>query len=231
VVVGHPTAGTRHGWNRAARSDSPSLAPIHRGSAPVHTMLTPAPADPPLRCRAVSPTPIYDQLRGERINADVPATGTEPQQVGHLGKHRQSTDGSDPAGVLGRSPEAGVDLDVGLCWFAAAEPAMQAAVNATWRAESARETRPCERTYPASQPAGSGETPAGRESQVAAPSTVHARQEQAQLSSGRRALEAVHNPAAQGAVADGRGAHPGKGCGPRHAAHTEPRFAAPVGVQ
>jgi hypothetical protein len=27
-------------------------------------------------------TPIYDQLRGERINADVPATGADPQLVG-----------------------------------------------------------------------------------------------------------------------------------------------------
>jgi hypothetical protein len=47
-------------------------------------------------------TPIYDPLRGERINADVPATGADPQLVGHpdreqavrwllpCGKHRHT---------------------------------------------------------------------------------------------------------------------------------------------
>jgi hypothetical protein len=32
-------------------------------------------------------TPIYDQLRGERINADVPHTGGDPQLVGHPGEY------------------------------------------------------------------------------------------------------------------------------------------------
>ena len=32
----------------------------------------------PLRCRTVSQTPTYDQLRGERINADVPAGEADP---------------------------------------------------------------------------------------------------------------------------------------------------------
>lgn len=59
-----------------------------------------APADPPLGFRPVSQTPIYDQLRGERIAADVPVTGAEPQQVDHPGKHRFRTGRSGPAAAL-----------------------------------------------------------------------------------------------------------------------------------
>jgi hypothetical protein len=33
---------------------------------------------PRLQCRFMSQTPIYDQLRGERINADVPIPGVGP---------------------------------------------------------------------------------------------------------------------------------------------------------
>ena len=47
-----------------------------------------APGDAPLRCRTVSQTPTYDQLRGERINADVPAGEADPHPVGRPGRHR-----------------------------------------------------------------------------------------------------------------------------------------------
>jgi hypothetical protein len=46
----------------------------------------------PLRCRTVSQTPTYDQLRGERINADVPAGEADPHQGGHPGRHRVRDD-------------------------------------------------------------------------------------------------------------------------------------------
>ncbi len=42
---------------------------------------------PPLRCRPVRTTPLYDQLRGERINADVPPSA-RPQQLEDRRKHR-----------------------------------------------------------------------------------------------------------------------------------------------
>jgi len=42
----------------------------------------------PLRCRTVSQTPTYDQLRGERINADVPAGEADPHPVHRPGRHR-----------------------------------------------------------------------------------------------------------------------------------------------
>ncbi|MGH3751858.1 MAG: hypothetical protein ACRDRP_04020 [Pseudonocardiaceae bacterium] len=48
----------------------------------------------------MSQTPIYDQLRGERITADVPATGAELQQADHPGKHRFRTGQSGPAAAL-----------------------------------------------------------------------------------------------------------------------------------
>jgi hypothetical protein len=37
----------------------------------------PSPQMGSLRCRAVGQTPIYDQLRGERINADVPSNDVD----------------------------------------------------------------------------------------------------------------------------------------------------------
>lgn len=42
----------------------------------------------PLRCRTVSQTPTYDQLRGERINADVPAGEADPRPADSPGRHR-----------------------------------------------------------------------------------------------------------------------------------------------
>ncbi len=45
--------------------------------------LRPAPTVSPVR-----PTPLYDQLRGERINADIPPSDAQAQQVEDRGKHR-----------------------------------------------------------------------------------------------------------------------------------------------
>jgi hypothetical protein len=67
---------------------------------------------PPPRClygRAMSPTPTYDQLRGERINADVPTSEADPHQVDHLGRHRLVDDALGAA-VCGQPTGSGADL-------------------------------------------------------------------------------------------------------------------------
>jgi hypothetical protein len=46
-------------------------------------------------------TPIYDQVWGERINADVPASGTDPQRAGYHGEHRLLPDTPIAAAVCG----------------------------------------------------------------------------------------------------------------------------------
>lgn len=55
------------------------------------------PARAPLRCRTVTPTPTYDQLRGELINADVPASEAD-LQLDHPGEHRRGD--NPPVGVV-----------------------------------------------------------------------------------------------------------------------------------
>jgi hypothetical protein len=63
-----------------------------------------------LWCRAVSLTPIYDQLRGERINADLPASGSEPRPAQRRGS---SGAAAEVAPLFGRPPgpraQRGVD--------------------------------------------------------------------------------------------------------------------------
>jgi hypothetical protein len=64
---------------------------------------------PRLRCRPVRSTPLYDQLRGERINADVPPSAAQPHQLEDCGKHRLA-DG-DLGSVTGctRAPRTAAD--------------------------------------------------------------------------------------------------------------------------
>lgn len=64
-------------------------------------------ARPPLRCRTVTQTPTYDQLRGERINADVPASETDPQPVDRPGRHRIPDDTLAAPALSEPSPERG----------------------------------------------------------------------------------------------------------------------------
>lgn len=64
---------------------------------------------PPLRCRPVRTTPLYDQLCGERINADVPPSAARSHQLEDRGKHRLA-DG-DLGSVTGciRAPRTAAD--------------------------------------------------------------------------------------------------------------------------
>ncbi|MFY9806665.1 MAG: hypothetical protein WCB57_18370 [Pseudonocardiaceae bacterium] len=83
----------------------------------------------------MSQTPIYDQIRGERINADLPAAGSEPAPVAPSAEPRFPAGAAGPA-VFTRPPEGGVDRAADWSWFAAADPAVQAAANATRRRNS-----------------------------------------------------------------------------------------------
>jgi hypothetical protein len=58
----------------------------------------------------MSQTPIYDQLRGERTNADVPTPGVDPQQVDHTGQDRVLADTASAAAVFARPPWPGANL-------------------------------------------------------------------------------------------------------------------------
>ncbi|MGH3600940.1 MAG: hypothetical protein ACRDQH_11810, partial [Pseudonocardiaceae bacterium] len=79
----------------------------------------------------MSQTPIYDQIRGERINVDLPAAGSEPppvdpSDVDTRDKGRFPVSGAGPA-VFARPPQVAADRAADWSWFAAADPAVQAA--------------------------------------------------------------------------------------------------------
>jgi hypothetical protein len=80
-----------------------SWAVVHSTGGPAHRMWMPAPPGRCLRCQPVDQTPIYEQLRGERLNAEVPAGTRHPQQHEHPGRHRRSTDTAPTAAVFGPS--------------------------------------------------------------------------------------------------------------------------------
>jgi hypothetical protein len=60
--------------------------------------------------RTVSQTPTYDQLRGERINADVPASEANPQLTDRPGRHRVREDTPTDSAVPGPSLGPATDL-------------------------------------------------------------------------------------------------------------------------
>ena len=80
---------------------------IPLSTACTHTLLMPPLSMLALRCRPVGQTPIYEQLRGERINADVPSSPGD-QHV-HSGRHRLDEQTPGAVAVVGRpsGPGAG----------------------------------------------------------------------------------------------------------------------------
>jgi hypothetical protein len=83
--------------NRPLSSDSTHPHPVHTH---VHaTPCTPTPTVSP-----VSQTPIYDQLRGEHINVDVPAPEVGPEQVDHTRGDLVPADARDAAEMFARPP-------------------------------------------------------------------------------------------------------------------------------
>jgi hypothetical protein len=58
----------------------------------------------------MSQTPIYDRLRGERINADVTIPEVDPQKIDHTGQDRVPADATSAAAVFARSPWPGANF-------------------------------------------------------------------------------------------------------------------------
>ncbi|HEX6404744.1 MAG TPA: hypothetical protein VF003_16540 [Pseudonocardiaceae bacterium] len=113
----------------------------------------------------MSDTPIYDQLRGERINADVPADSTDRQRVGHHGHHRAPAAAMGGPAVPGRPAAPGFDPVANQHYSADVEQAVQAALSAARRARFTAGTRAARRPatharHQAAHPAGGSPAPA-----------------------------------------------------------------------
>lgn len=131
-----------------------------------------------LGCRGVSQTPTYDQLRGERINADVPASEADPHQVDHPGKHRLRDDAPAAAAVGGSSPVPGADLAEGWPWFGTREPARAGSANAPGSAHLLAATHRGGQAPAADQQAGCGQQPSEQVPRMLVPPPAHARDRQ-----------------------------------------------------
>jgi hypothetical protein len=137
-------------------------------------------ADPASTVSAMSPTPIYDLLRGERINAEVPAADVGPPLVEHGGKHRLPVGALTAVAGFDEPPGAVADRAAGGSWFVPVNPATPFAVSTRCRGESAAEARGGGQTHPAGQQGGSGPgQPPAWGPQAALPPAAHAREEQA----------------------------------------------------
>lgn len=199
-------------------------------------MCIPVPRNSPLRCRLVSPTPIYEQLRGERINADVPVCNAEPQRVAHPTSHHLGDTESGPAALAAESVSEPEDSPGAWSWFTPTDQSAPAARRAALRAQSAPEGRRHRRRRSAEPPAGDGAAgPAGNgydssagqwEPGTALPPPTHARHEHAQVAVGPGAPEP---DSGGGAHAMRPEARPAPGWAPRHASDGEHRSTARAG--
>ena len=144
-----------------------------------------------LGCRAVSHTPTYDQLRGERINAGVPASEADPYQVGHPAKHRRRDDAPAAAAVGGFSPEPGADLAEGWSWFGTGQPVRVGPANTTRPAHCSAGTHRRGQTPAADQQAACGQQqPSVQALRALLPPPAHARAGQQQTVGASRDAEA-----------------------------------------
>jgi hypothetical protein len=78
-------------------------------TACMHTLWMPWLSVLALRCCLVGQTPIYDQLRGERINADVPPSPIDSPRPADPGRHRLDAQAPSAAAVVVRPSGAGTD--------------------------------------------------------------------------------------------------------------------------
>jgi hypothetical protein len=153
-------------------------------------------------CVMVGGTPIYDQVRGERINADVPPSEADSWADYH-GKHRLRLDIPVPAAVFG-PPGPGADL----------------APHHHRRAS----------TCPAGLPTADGQPETTMWGPRAAlPPEAHTRQVPRHAASCRPSSVADHNPAARDTATGDPGAIP-KGCSATGKAHRT-SLCTPAGAQ
>src|SRR4051812_13649230 len=99
----------------------------------------------PVRSRSVSETPIYDQLRGERLNADVPAGGAGRQLVSHRGQHHLPAEAPGRPEAIGRPAWSESRPVVNQHLSAAVDQAVQAALSAARQAKFTAGTRAARR--------------------------------------------------------------------------------------
>jgi hypothetical protein len=111
-------------------------------------------AGAPLQCGAVSQTPTYDQLRGERINADVRASEADPHPLEHPGRHRLRDDTPTAATVCGPFGPRD-DFTEAWSWFGTGESGRAEPANATRPAHSLSGTHRREDTTVVHQQPGS----------------------------------------------------------------------------
>jgi hypothetical protein len=155
---------------------------------------------PTVRC--VSQTPTYDQLRGERINAEIPASKDRSLPVDPPGKH-QPLDSAAGALAHGQSPEAAAHLTPAWSWFESVH-AGPAGKHHLWEeASDSVDVHDQSATPPAHQ---SRVAPSPPGPQAAIPPVAHARHMPPHGSKNCLAPEAVDKPE-PGTAACGRAAH------------------------
>jgi hypothetical protein len=176
--------------------------------------------------RAVSQTPTYDQLRGERINADVPPSEVDPDQPGRHPLDKPGLPAPGPA------PEAAAARATAWSWFESVEDnasgkhhlwsevAGAAEVSEPSPASPACRSRSRMSQAEKARPVNAIErheslTPPPPGPPAALPPVAHARHTPPHGADNSAAPAGSVENSAQDKPTGGRCAHPGHGCHPR----------------
>lgn len=179
--------------------------------------------------RAVSQTPTYDQLRGERINADVPPSEVAPSRLSQPGKHHPL--GAPGLSAHGPSREAKADPATTWSWFESVEAGPSGKHHLSSEVPDAAEVADpspaspaCRSQFNLSQtekasPVSAAErdesvTPSPPELPAALPPVAHARLSPSDGKGSSTAPRSSVIKRVQDQPTGGRGAHPGHGWHP-----------------
>ncbi|MCA1836208.1 MAG: hypothetical protein LC721_07745 [Actinobacteria bacterium] len=200
----------------------------------------------------MSQTPTYDQLRGERINAEVPPSEDDLPRVDKPGKHGPADDAPRALASSGQALEAASNLPPAWSWFEPADAGAPGRHHPRGEVPGAAELRgrtpsqsgrgvvetdkvgsgnATRRAESSTGPRLRGEPPAPPLAgpRAALPPVAHARH--APPHGGKNCPPpAADDSRAQGNVVGGHGAQPGQGCQPRSAHRTAARYAMPKAV-